>query len=312
MDQLPSDLVDQIFAYIDHPYYWINTMSTCKHLRGIIYPMYLAKDFRVMIMTGNDSAHSCNHVPNQTTLILDPELIDYHFMYTFSIKLYHVPGLYLPFMRSGYNADLYIDPTEMLVHYTFKFPNYMQNPIISKTIQEISLRKFKYTDIEYDYYERLSLEINKYYSKHTELIGESKHKHDIIYLKKLKERSTKNLIEEDRLGLKYFYIQNKGNICLLCGQSHLTYDHYGRSWDQNYNFDPQNNILVGSVSSYGNCITIGSLDTLMNRTLAFGNNTLTGDYVLNITFAVGNNAFSGVYVTNDSHKCPSYYPYNRQ
>jgi len=59
MDQLPSDIIRRIFSNIDHPYYWINTMSTCKYLRELIYPMYLIKDFRV-ISTNHDGSKKCD------------------------------------------------------------------------------------------------------------------------------------------------------------------------------------------------------------------------------------------------------------
>jgi len=105
----------------------------------------------------------------------------------------------------------------MLVHHTFKFPNLMQDQNISKTIQEISLRKNKYNEIQYDYRQRLLYDINRYYSSHTELIGGPNHLYDIRYIQNMKNRSYENLTNMDRTGLIYFYRLNNGNYCPLCG-----------------------------------------------------------------------------------------------
>ena len=299
LSELPRELYQFIFSILRHPGDWINSMRTCKNWKEIIQPIYLKTDFHVMIIERIQSIQTnCKLQPETRKFIVNPMIIDSHFMIDGKFSFYMIPGLYLPFMRYEKHITK-IDTSEMLKYYMFKFPNQNKNNTIS--IQEVSLRNEEYTFKFFNYHQRLAYEINKFYSNNENLIGTDRYDHDMKYLKIFEEKSFPNFLESVTNCLRYFFRKNRSDVCPFCYESHYEMDeaiygkYMGSTWEDTYpsnmsNSTSNNTILVGGSMNYAIGIDSGSTQTLSNKTFTINpivNRTITSGTITSGTITSG-------------------------
>lgn len=314
LSELPYELYQFIFPILRHPGDWINSMRTCKNWKEIIQPMYLKTDFRVMMIKWIQT--NCKLQPKTGKFIVNPMIIDSHFMTDGEFSFYIIPGLYLPFMRYKKHM-IKIDTNEMLKYYMFKFPN--QNKNNTASIQEVSLREKEYITECFNYRQRLAYEINKFYSDNENLIGTDRYDHDMKYLKIYEKESLLNTFKSVINCLKYFFRKNCSGVCPFCCESHYEMDeakygkHMGSTWEYTYpsnkadgHITLSNTITSGGLSNYAcgynpsntitvsgspsNWIDLDSTRTLTNRTFAINpivNTTIVGGTITDGSVILG-------------------------
>ena len=314
-NELPPDIFSNITSTLIDPKDWINCMGSCKSWKEILYPLYLRTMFRVAIVfKSNDYTSECKFRLKQyeEVLVTNQTLIDCHFMWNFwfDIKIYLVPGLYLPFM-SIVDHKIKINTNKMTKYYLFKFP--IQNKRISDIIQEISLQKTKYVVTNFNYGEVLIREINTYYNSNSNLIGTSRHRHDLNAVTQF--RGDQFLAGSDALCcLRYFFRKNRQDICPICLQTHYPKDAYsddkylGDKWEYSYPIEEIETFESSDSSSGENDSVLIGIDLGGTHTIGFGhNNVAIGTATHTIGFG-HNNVAIGIATQTLTNKTIMAYP----